>query len=70
LPSLVIGYFIPGVRHLAAYIAAINKFPFRKFVIFALLVNSYGVLLLSLKEENWGRIGIKLNFICQNAVFI
>jgi membrane protein DedA with SNARE-associated domain len=32
---LIIGYFIPGVRHLAAYIAAINKYPFRKFIVFA-----------------------------------
>ncbi|WP_066315811.1 DedA family protein [Bacillus sp. FJAT-29814] len=32
---LLIGYFIPGVRHLAAYIAAINKYPFRKFLVFA-----------------------------------
>jgi membrane protein DedA with SNARE-associated domain len=35
-PSLLlIGYFIPGVRHLAAYIAAINKFPYKKFAIYA-----------------------------------
>lgn len=34
-PLLLIGYFIPGVRHLAAYIAAINKFPFRKFLVYA-----------------------------------
>lgn len=34
-PLLLIGYFIPGVRHLAAYIAAINKFPFRRFIIYA-----------------------------------
>ncbi|MCM3763708.1 DedA family protein [Neobacillus niacini] len=32
---LLIGYFIPGVRHLTAYIAAINKYPFRKFLVFA-----------------------------------
>jgi len=32
---LLIGYFIPGVRHLAAYIAAINKYPFKKFVVYA-----------------------------------
>lgn len=34
-PLLLIGYFIPGVRHLVAYIAAINKFPFRKFLVYA-----------------------------------
>ncbi|WP_059172339.1 DedA family protein [Bacillus sp. FJAT-27445] len=32
---LVVGYFIPGIRHLTAYIAAINKYPIKKFVIFA-----------------------------------
>ncbi len=32
---LLIGYFIPGVRHIAAYIAAINKYPFRKFLVYA-----------------------------------
>ncbi|NHM30703.1 DedA family protein [Bacillus sp. C11] len=32
---LLIGYFIPGVRHLAAYMAAINKYSFKKFVIYA-----------------------------------
>lgn len=32
---LVIGYFIPGVRHLAAYIAAINKYPIKKFMVYA-----------------------------------
>ena len=35
-PTLIlIGYFIPGVRHLTAYVAAINSFPFRKFVVYA-----------------------------------
>ncbi|WP_053364981.1 DedA family protein [Bacillus sp. FJAT-27245] len=32
---LVVGFFIPGIRHLSAYIAAINKYPFKRFVIFA-----------------------------------
>ncbi|HBT71675.1 MAG TPA: DedA family protein [Lysinibacillus sp.] len=32
---LLIGYFIPGVRHLTAYIAAINNYPYRKFAFFA-----------------------------------
>ncbi|MDP4083688.1 MAG: DedA family protein [Bacillota bacterium] len=32
---LVVGYFIPGVRHLAAYIAALNRFPYKKFAIYA-----------------------------------
>lgn len=32
---LLVGYFIPGVRHLSAYIAAINDYPYRKFAVFA-----------------------------------
>ncbi|TQR34313.1 DedA family protein [Lysinibacillus sphaericus] len=32
---LLIGYFIPGVRHLTAYIAAINNYPYKKFAFFA-----------------------------------
>jgi len=32
---LIAGYFIPGVRHLTAYIAAINNYPYRKFAFFA-----------------------------------
>jgi membrane protein DedA with SNARE-associated domain len=32
---LLIGYFIHGVRHLTAYIAAINNYPFKKFAFFA-----------------------------------
>ncbi|MDQ0215873.1 membrane protein DedA with SNARE-associated domain [Oikeobacillus pervagus] len=32
---LLVCYFIPGIRHIAAYIAAINRYPYRKFAIFA-----------------------------------
>jgi membrane protein DedA with SNARE-associated domain len=32
---ILVGYFIPGVRHLTAYVAAINNFPFRKFIAYA-----------------------------------
>lgn len=32
---LLIGYFIPGVRHLTAYIAAINNYPYKKFAVYA-----------------------------------
>lgn len=34
---LIIGYFIPGVRHLTAYIAAISQMDFRKFMLYAYL---------------------------------
>lgn len=32
---LIIGYFIPGVRHLTAYLAGISRIDFQKFMIFA-----------------------------------
>lgn len=34
---LFIGYFIPGVRHVTAYLAGINSMSFKKFAIFAYL---------------------------------
>jgi membrane protein DedA with SNARE-associated domain len=32
---ILVGYFIPGVRHLTAYVAALNRFPLRKFAAYA-----------------------------------
>lgn len=32
---LFIGYFIPGVRHLTAYLSGINSYSYRKFALFA-----------------------------------
>lgn len=34
-PLLLVGYFIPGIRHLVAYIAAINSYPLKKFCAYA-----------------------------------
>ena len=33
--ALVIGYFIPGVRHLTGYVAGTLELPFREFALFA-----------------------------------
>ncbi|MGV8059167.1 MAG: DedA family protein [Smithellaceae bacterium] len=33
--TLLIGYFIPGVRHLTALFAGINNMPYRQFAMFA-----------------------------------
>ena len=35
--ALVIGYFIPGVRHLTGYIAGAVKLPYRHFAVYAYL---------------------------------
>lgn len=32
---LVIGFFIPGVRHITAYLAGINSYSYKKFALFA-----------------------------------
>ncbi|WP_066069199.1 DedA family protein [Neobacillus soli] len=32
---LVIGFFVPGVRHITAYLAGINSYTYRKFALFA-----------------------------------
>ncbi|WP_413309771.1 DedA family protein [Bacillus sp. 1P10SD] len=32
---LIIGYFIPGVRHVTAYLAGINNYSYKKFALFA-----------------------------------
>ncbi|ULT59651.1 DedA family protein [Neobacillus drentensis] len=58
---LLIGYFIPGVRHLTAYVAALNKYPFRKFVIFSYIgavIWSFTFITLGTKlGENWNLVG-------------
>ncbi len=32
---LIIGFFIPGVRHITAYLAGINNYSYKKFALFA-----------------------------------
>ncbi|TWI52956.1 DedA family protein [Halalkalibacter nanhaiisediminis] len=32
---LFIGYFIPGVRHITAYLAGINSLPYKRFALYA-----------------------------------
>jgi len=58
-PALIlVGYFIPGVRHLTAYVAALNSFPFRKFAAFAYtgaFLWSFTFVTLGRKlGEDWG----------------
>jgi membrane protein DedA with SNARE-associated domain len=35
--ALIVGYFIPGIRHLAAYVAGSSKLPLPVFATFAYL---------------------------------
>ncbi|WHY69388.1 DedA family protein [Neobacillus sp. SuZ13] len=54
---LLFGYFIPGVRHLTAYIGAVNRFPFKKFTVYAYtgaLIWSFAFITLGrILGENW-----------------
>ncbi|MEH7116797.1 DedA family protein [Neobacillus vireti] len=49
---LVIGFFIPGVRHITAYLAGINNYSYKKFALFAYL----GALLWCFTFITLGRI--------------
>lgn len=55
---ILVGYFIPGVRHLTAYVAALNSFPFRKFAAYAysgaFLWTLTFITLGRKLGENWG----------------
>lgn len=57
---LFIGYFIPGVRHVTAYLAGINSMSFKKFAIFAYLGAAFwGFTFITLGLElggNWQRV--------------
>jgi membrane protein DedA with SNARE-associated domain len=55
---ILVGFFIPGVRHLTAYVAALNRFPFRKFAAYAYtgaFLWAFTFITLGRKlGENWG----------------
>jgi len=55
--ALVVGYFIPGVRHLTAYLAGSSQLPLRTFVLYAwtggLLWSSSFIGLGYLLGEEW-----------------
>ncbi|MBK5445131.1 DedA family protein [Peribacillus sp. TH16] len=65
---LLFGYFIPGVRHLTAYIAAVNRFPFRIFVIYAYtgaLIWSFTFITLGrILGENWTNVELYMSKYC------
>ncbi|MUK87477.1 DedA family protein [Ornithinibacillus sp. L9] len=62
---LVICYFIPGVRHVAAYLGGISKFPFKRFAMFAYIgaiiwVSTFIVLGNQL-GNNWDQLFVMLH---------
>lgn len=57
---LIISYFIPGVRHVAAYLAGITRFSFKRFALFA-YIGSFVWVIIFLGigyhlGENWEHI--------------
>lgn len=65
--GLVVGYFLPGVRHLTSFVAGTSKMAFGEFVVFASLG---GFLWLSsfmlfgyLLEESWSRDSERLHYV-------
>lgn len=61
---LFIGYFIPGVRHLTAYLAGINNFSFKRFATFAyagaILWGFTFITLGTVLGFEWDKVGIYL----------
>lgn len=64
-PLIIIGYFIPGVRHLTAYVAALNNFPFSKFSLYAFsgaILWSFTFITLGIKlGEKWGQVELYMS---------
>lgn len=62
---LFIGFFIPGVRHVTAYIAAINNYSFKKFAVFAysgaIVWSITFVTLGIILGEKWRLVGLYLS---------
>ena len=69
-PYLRFGYFVPGVRHITAYLAGINSFSFKRFAIFAYS----GVVFWSFSFITLGKVlgteWDKVRCICRNIVCI
>jgi len=62
---LIIGFFIPGVRHITAYLAGINGYSYRRFALFAyfgaLIWCFIFITLGRVLGENWVMVGTYLS---------
>lgn len=58
---LFIGFFIPGIRHITAYLAGINSYSYKKFALFAYsgaLIWCFSFITLGrVLGENWTEVG-------------
>ncbi|MED2764841.1 DedA family protein [Bacillus thuringiensis] len=59
---LLVGYFIPGVRHITAYLAGVNCYSFKKFALYAYLGAIFWCFTFITLDrelgENWNKIEI------------
>ena len=71
---LIIGYFIPGVRHVTAYLAGINKYSYKKFALFAYLgAMTWCFTFITLGKalgENWIHVGAYLSRYSLYVLFV
>ena len=71
---LIIGYFIPGVRHVTAYLAGINNYSYKKFALFAYLgAMTWCFTFITLGKalgENWIHVGTYLSRYSLYVLFV
>lgn len=71
---LVIGYFIPGIRHVVAYLSGMNGYTYKKFATFAYLGAMIWCLtfitLGRILGENWTQVGFFLSRYSIYFVFL
>lgn len=66
--TLLVGYFIPGVRHLTGYVAGTTELPFRQFAIFAYTgAVLWSSLFLSLGYFSGPHLHSVMHFIIENV---
>ena len=72
--ALVYGYFLPGVRHVTAFVAGTSRMTFREFIVFSsiggLLWSTTYILLGYFLEESWSRETARIHHILEIGTLI
>ena len=72
--ALVYGYFLPGVRHVTAFVAGTSRMTFREFIVFSsiggVLWSSTFILLGYFLEERWSRETARIHHILEIGTLI
>lgn len=62
--SIILGYFVPGLRHLSSYMAGISKVPFGRYLLYAaagaLLFCTTFLLIGHAVGYHWGEIAVMM----------